>query len=90
MDLSSRTVVNLVVLALVAQVTVSQHWSYGWLPGGKRSVGELEATIRMMGTGGVMSAPEETSLNALERLNPYDVLNDESNHFKTKKHQPNK
>ncbi|XP_046885517.1 gonadotropin-releasing hormone 3 [Hypomesus transpacificus] len=89
MDLSSRTVVNLVVLALVAQVTVSQHWSYGWLPGGKRSVGELEATIRMMGTGGVMSVPEETSLNALERLNPYDVLNDESNRFKTKKHQPN-
>ncbi|CDQ87852.1 unnamed protein product [Oncorhynchus mykiss] len=46
MDLSNRTVVQVVVLALVAQVTLSQHWSYGWLPGGKRSVGELEATIK--------------------------------------------
>ncbi|CDQ58272.1 unnamed protein product [Oncorhynchus mykiss] len=46
MDLSSKTFVQVVMLALIAQVTFSQHWSYGWLPGGKRSVGELEATIR--------------------------------------------
>uniref|UniRef100_A0A4W5KTB8 Progonadoliberin n=1 Tax=Hucho hucho TaxID=62062 RepID=A0A4W5KTB8_9TELE len=46
MDLSRKTVVQVVMLALIAQVTFAQHWSYGWLPGGKRSVGELEATIR--------------------------------------------
>ncbi|KAM6956105.1 gonadotropin-releasing hormone 3 [Aplochiton taeniatus] len=74
MDLSSRAVVQVLLLGLVVQVTLSQHWSYGWLPGGKRSVGELEATIRMMGTGGVEALPEEASAHALERLSPYDVV----------------
>ncbi|XP_023826115.1 gonadotropin-releasing hormone 3 [Salvelinus sp. IW2-2015] len=74
MDLSNRTVVQVVVLALVAQVTLSQHWSYGWLPGGKRSVGELEATIKMMDTGDVVALPEETSAHVSERLRPYDVI----------------
>ncbi|CAB1343681.1 unnamed protein product, partial [Coregonus sp. 'balchen'] len=71
MDLSSRTVVQVVVLVLVAQVTLSQHWSYGWLPGGKRSVGELEATIRARGE---VALPEETSAHVSERLRPYDVI----------------
>ncbi|XP_010868260.1 gonadotropin-releasing hormone 3 [Esox lucius] len=74
MDLSSRTVVQVMVFALVAQVTVSQHWSYGWLPGGKRSVGELEATIRMMDTGGVVAVPEEINSHIPERLRSYDVI----------------
>lgn len=47
MEASSRVMVQVLLLALVVQVTLSQHWSYGWLPGGKRSVGELEATIRV-------------------------------------------
>lgn len=47
MEASSRVTVQVLLLALVVQVTLSQHWSYGWLPGGKRSVGELEATIRV-------------------------------------------
>jgi len=47
MEASSRAMVQVLLLALVVQVTLSQHWSYGWLPGGKRSVGELEATIRV-------------------------------------------
>lgn len=47
MKANSRVVVQVLLLALVAQVTLCQHWSYGWLPGGKRSVGELEATIRV-------------------------------------------
>ncbi len=46
MEASSR-VMQVLLLALVVQVALSQHWSYGWLPGGKRSVGELEATIRV-------------------------------------------
>ena len=46
---SSRVMVQVLLLALLVQVTLSQHWSYGWLPGGKRSVGELEATIRVSG-----------------------------------------
>ncbi|CAB1312684.1 unnamed protein product [Coregonus sp. 'balchen'] len=71
MDLSSRTVVQVVLLAFIAQVTFSQHWSYGWLPGGKRSVGELEATIRARG---VMALPEETGAHVPERLRPYDVI----------------
>lgn len=47
MEASCRVTVQVLLLALVVQVTLSQHWSYGWLPGGKRSVGELEATIRV-------------------------------------------
>lgn len=47
MEANSRVMVQVLLLALALQVTLSQHWSYGWLPGGKRSVGELEATIRV-------------------------------------------
>lgn len=47
MEANSRAMLQVLFLALVLQVTLSQHWSYGWLPGGKRSVGELEATIRV-------------------------------------------
>lgn len=47
MEANSRVMVQVLLLALVVQVAQSQHWSYGWLPGGKRSVGELEATIRV-------------------------------------------
>ncbi|XP_033835822.1 gonadotropin-releasing hormone 3 [Periophthalmus magnuspinnatus] len=85
---SSKVMVQVFVLALLLQVTLSQHWSYGWLPGGKRSVGELEATIRMMGTGGVVSLPDETSAQTQERLRPYNVINDDSSHFNRKKRFP--
>lgn len=47
MEANSRVMVQVLMLALALQVALSQHWSYGWLPGGKRSVGELEATIRV-------------------------------------------
>lgn len=47
MEAGSRVIMQVLLLALVVQVTLSQHWSYGWLPGGKRNVGELEATIRV-------------------------------------------
>ncbi|KAM9727547.1 gonadotropin-releasing hormone 3 isoform 2-T3 [Menidia menidia] len=71
MEAGSRVMVQVLLLALVVQVSLCQHWSYGWLPGGKRSVGELEATIRMMGTGGVVTLPEE--------------INDDSSRFERKK-----
>ncbi|KAM7385467.1 hypothetical protein PAMP_001550 [Pampus punctatissimus] len=90
MDASSRVMVQVLLLALVVQVTLSQHWSYGWLPGGKRSMGELEATIRMMGTGGVVSLPEEASTQTQERLKPYNVINDDSSQFDRKKKFPHK
>ncbi|XP_072292642.1 gonadotropin-releasing hormone 3 [Eucyclogobius newberryi] len=85
---SSKVMVQVFVMALVLQVALSQHWSYGWLPGGKRSVGELEATIRMMGTGGVVSLPDETSAQTHERLRPYNVINEDSSHFNRKKMFP--
>ncbi|XP_015244223.1 PREDICTED: progonadoliberin-3 [Cyprinodon variegatus] len=89
MKASSRVMVQVLLLALLAQVTLCQHWSYGWLPGGKRSVGELEATIRMMGTGGVVSLPEEASAQAQERLRPYNIA-DDSSHFDRNKRLLNK
>ncbi|XP_030643270.1 gonadotropin-releasing hormone 3 [Chanos chanos] len=51
MEFTGRLLVQLVVLICVVQLSLAQHWSYGWLPGGKRSVGELEATFRMMDAG---------------------------------------
>uniref|UniRef100_A0A3P9DQ61 Progonadoliberin n=1 Tax=Maylandia zebra TaxID=106582 RepID=A0A3P9DQ61_9CICH len=73
MEAGSRVIMQVLLLALVVQVTLSQHWSYGWLPGGKRNVGELEATIRMMGTGGVVSLPDEANAQIQERLRPYNI-----------------
>lgn len=63
MDASSKAVVQVLLLALVVQVTLCQHWSYGWLPGGKRSVGELEATIRVGDRFNVELKSQETSWN---------------------------
>ncbi|XP_077437627.1 gonadotropin-releasing hormone 3 isoform X2 [Vanacampus margaritifer] len=74
MEASCKAVVHVLLLALLLQAASGQHWSYGWLPGGKRSVGELEATIRMMGTGGVVSLPEEASAQTHERRRPYNVV----------------
>ncbi|XP_062257270.1 gonadotropin-releasing hormone 3 [Platichthys flesus] len=88
MEASSRVAVQVLLLTLMVQVALSQHWSYGWLPGGKRSVGELEATIRMMGTGGVVSLPEEASAQAQERPRPYNVIDDGPRHFHRKKRFP--
>ncbi|KAG7256352.1 hypothetical protein CRUP_024884 [Coryphaenoides rupestris] len=90
---SSRAMVQVLLLVLAVQVTLAQHWSYGWLPGGKRSVGELEATIRMMGTGGgEVPLLEESRDPALERLRPYGLVGgggggggDEAVHFQKKK-----
>nr|AAW51120.1 salmon-type gonadotropin-releasing hormone precursor [Monopterus albus] len=90
MEASSRVTVQVLLLALVVQVTLSQHWSYGWLPGGKRSVGELEATIRMIGTGGVVTLPDEASAPIQQRLRPYNVINDDSSHFDQRKRFSNK
>ncbi|XP_075997850.1 gonadotropin-releasing hormone 3 [Genypterus blacodes] len=81
---------QVLLLALAVQVAAAQHWSYGWLPGGKRSVGELEATIRMMGPGGVVSLPEEAGAQTQERLRPYDVIYDDSSDFSRKKRFPYK
>ncbi|KAM8860349.1 gonadotropin-releasing hormone 3 [Spinachia spinachia] len=85
MEASNRLTVQVLMLALVVQVTLSQHWSYGWLPGGKRSAGELEATIRMMGMGGVESPPEEASAQTQERLRPYNAMDDDYSHFERKR-----
>ncbi|XP_061823975.1 gonadotropin-releasing hormone 3 [Nerophis lumbriciformis] len=85
-----RALMHVLLLALLLQGALAQHWSYGWLPGGKRSVGELEATIRMMGTGGVVSLPEEASAQTHERRRPYNVIDDDSSHFERKKRFPYK
>ncbi|MBN3324554.1 GON3 protein, partial [Atractosteus spatula] len=47
MEFTGRSIVHLVVLAYVVQITCSQHWSYGWLPGGKRSISDLEVTAEV-------------------------------------------
>ncbi|XP_037128238.1 gonadotropin-releasing hormone 3 [Syngnathus acus] len=86
MEVGRKAVAHVLLLALFLQAASAQHWSYGWLPGGKRSVGELEATIRMMGTGGVVSLPEEASAQTHERRRPYNVMDDDdSHHFERKK-----
>lgn len=47
MEWKKRQLVQLLMLMFVLEVSFCQHWSYGWLPGGKRSVGEVEATFRV-------------------------------------------
>uniref|UniRef100_A0AAY4DK25 Progonadoliberin n=1 Tax=Denticeps clupeoides TaxID=299321 RepID=A0AAY4DK25_9TELE len=65
------------LVLLLGQVCVCQHWSYGWMPGGKRNIGgQLEATFRMMDGGNTLL--EEPKLLTLERLKPYGIVSDES------------
>ncbi len=47
MEWNGRLLVQLLMLVCVLEVSLCQHWSYGWLPGGKRSVGEVEATFKV-------------------------------------------
>ncbi|KAG9268228.1 gonadotropin-releasing hormone 3 [Astyanax mexicanus] len=78
-----RVVVGLLVLACVVEVGVCQHWSYGWMPGGKRSVGELEATFRMMDAGDAVVA---LPLNSpLQQITPLQTINEEDSEALKKK-----
>ncbi|KAF4102098.1 gonadotropin-releasing hormone 3 [Onychostoma macrolepis] len=74
MEWNGRLLVQLLMLVCVLEVSLCQHWSYGWLPGGKRSVGEVEATFRMMDAGdAVLSIPADTPM---ERLSPIHIVNE--------------
>ncbi|XP_072545021.1 LOW QUALITY PROTEIN: gonadotropin-releasing hormone 3 [Salminus brasiliensis] len=77
---SWRLVVGLLVLACVLEVGVCQHWSYGWMPGGKRSVGELEATFRVMDAGNAVVA-----FLPLEHITPLQIMNEEDSKALKKK-----
>ncbi|XP_066539417.1 gonadotropin-releasing hormone 3 isoform X2 [Hoplias malabaricus] len=70
-----RAVLGLLLLGCMLEVSVGQHWSYGWLPGGKRSVGELETTFRMIDAGDTVVA---LPLNSpLEQITPLQTMNEE-------------
>nr|Q92106.2 RecName: Full=Progonadoliberin-3; AltName: Full=Progonadoliberin III; Contains: RecName: Full=Gonadoliberin-3; AltName: Full=Gonadoliberin III; AltName: Full=Gonadotropin-releasing hormone III; Short=GnRH III; AltName: Full=Luliberin III; AltName: Full=Luteinizing hormone-releasing hormone III; Short=LH-RH III; Contains: RecName: Full=GnRH-associated peptide 3; AltName: Full=GnRH-associated peptide III; Flags: Precursor [Rutilus rutilus]AAB65821.1 salmon-type gonadotrophic-releasing hormone pre len=74
MEWKGRVLVQLLMLVCVLEVSLCQHWSYGWLPGGKRSVGEVEATIRMMDGGDtLLSIPADTPM---EQLSPIHIMNE--------------
>ncbi|XP_059375609.1 progonadoliberin-3 [Carassius carassius] len=74
MEGKGRVLVQLLMLACVLEVSLCQHWSYGWLPGGKRSVGEVEATFRMTDSGdAVLSIPVDSPM---ERLSPIHVVSE--------------
>ncbi|KAI7804358.1 gonadotropin-releasing hormone 3 [Triplophysa rosa] len=74
MEWKGRQLVQLLMLMFVLEVTLCQHWSYGWLPGGKRSVGEVEATFRMMDGGdSVLSIPADSPM---EPLPPIHIVNE--------------
>ncbi|XP_026856056.1 gonadotropin-releasing hormone 3 isoform X2 [Electrophorus electricus] len=77
MKCSQRLLVGLLVLSCVFSVSVSQHWSYGWLPGGKRSVGELEATFRMVDAGDAV-VPQDSPLEQLSSLKILNEVNSEA------------
>nr|XP_057914507.1 gonadotropin-releasing hormone 3 [Doryrhamphus excisus] len=90
MEAGNGALVHVLLLALLLQGAWAQHWSYGWLPGGKRAVGEMEATIRMMGTGGVVSLPDEASAQTHERRRAYNVIGHDSGHFQRQRRFPYK
>nr|AFJ44820.1 gonadotropin-releasing hormone 3 [Gobiocypris rarus] len=74
MEWKGRVLVQLLMLMCVLEVSLCQHWSYGWLPGGKRSVGEVEATFRMMDAGDtVLSIPADTPV---EQPSPIHIVNE--------------
>ncbi|XP_052436917.1 gonadotropin-releasing hormone 3 isoform X2 [Carassius gibelio] len=74
MEWNGRLLVQLLMLVCVLEVSLCQHWSYGWLPGGKRSVGEVEATFRMMDAGdAVLSIPADSPM---EQLLPIHIVNE--------------
>ncbi|KTF78660.1 hypothetical protein cypCar_00049891 [Cyprinus carpio] len=86
MEWKGRVLVQLLMLVCVLEVSLCQHWSYGWLPGGKRSTGEVEATFRvslsscshlsadMMDPGdAVLFIPEDSPM---ERLSPIRIVNE--------------
>ncbi|XP_065153646.1 gonadotropin-releasing hormone 3 [Paramisgurnus dabryanus] len=74
MEWKGRLVIQLLMLVFVLEVSFCQHWSYGWLPGGKRNVGEVEATFRMMDAGDtVLSIPAESPL---EKFSPMHTVNE--------------
>nr|AAI63122.1 Gonadotropin-releasing hormone 3 [Danio rerio]AAI63130.1 Gonadotropin-releasing hormone 3 [Danio rerio]AAL99294.1 gonadotropin-releasing hormone [Danio rerio]AAU43785.1 gonadotropin-releasing hormone 3 [Danio rerio]CAC18539.1 gonadotropin releasing hormone [Danio rerio] len=74
MEWKGRLLVQLLLLVCVLEVSLCQHWSYGWLPGGKRSVGEMEATFRMLDPGDtVLSIPADSPM---EQLSPIHIVNE--------------
>ncbi|XP_058841189.1 gonadotropin-releasing hormone 3 [Acipenser ruthenus] len=86
MALARKSVLHLAVLALVAQICTSQHWSYGWLPGGKRSINELQASLEMMDNGDSVSCSEEPNPHYIfEKLNTYELSDTGVREFPKKK-----
>ncbi|XP_051502904.1 progonadoliberin-3 [Myxocyprinus asiaticus] len=74
MEWKGRILVQFLMLVCVLEVSLCQHWSYGWLPGGKRSVGEVEATIRMMDAGNtVLTIPANSPM---DQLSPIHIVNE--------------
>ncbi|TRY95476.1 hypothetical protein DNTS_007159 [Danionella cerebrum] len=74
MEWKGQLLVQLLMLMSVLEVSFCQHWSYGWLPGGKRSVGEVEATFRMMDSGDtVLPIPNGSPM---EQLPPIHIVNE--------------
>ncbi|XP_072413714.1 gonadotropin-releasing hormone 3 [Chiloscyllium punctatum] len=45
----------LIVMVFVAHGCTSQHWSHGWLPGGKRSAVSMDSYLKMINDEGVIT-----------------------------------
>ncbi|XP_051578575.1 progonadoliberin-3-like [Myxocyprinus asiaticus] len=74
MEWKGKILIQLLMLVCVLEVSLCQHWSYGWLPGGKRSVGEVEAMIRMMDAGNtVLTIPANSPM---DQLSPVHIVNE--------------
>ncbi|XP_018604920.1 gonadotropin-releasing hormone 3 [Scleropages formosus] len=85
MELTGKSVLHLVVLAHVAQIGFSQHWSYGWLPGGKRSAGDTEAKVKMMDSGDLVTFFDEPSPFVLESLGTNQFGREDGGEFTRKR-----
>ncbi|XP_069755770.1 gonadotropin-releasing hormone 3 [Narcine bancroftii] len=59
MEIFKITFMNfLIAMVFVAQSCQSQHWSHGWLPGGKRNAVGMDAHVEMINDEDVVAEVE--------------------------------
>ncbi|KAL4640946.1 progonadoliberin-3-like [Arapaima gigas] len=89
MELTGKCVLHLVFLAYIAQIGFSQHWSYGWLPGGKRSTDDMEAKLKvpsnMMDSEDLMNFFADPSAFVLESLGTNQLKSEDGGDFTRKR-----
>uniref|UniRef100_A0A3B3RRH5 Progonadoliberin n=1 Tax=Paramormyrops kingsleyae TaxID=1676925 RepID=A0A3B3RRH5_9TELE len=84
MEIFRGGLVQLLMLTCILHLGMAQHWSYGWLPGGKRSVGDAEASLKM-DSDDLVNIFEVASPLEAEQLTTYQLVSEDSSDFARKR-----